>query len=141
MMKRMFLLALGVCALSGNLKAGSFEEHFGVGPGQLNAANVQELTGYATMQGALNAYLCSEDMARRDKEVQADHAAYNEHLVKWVTENQNKFAAELQAKAHAAQAEIEAHEAAREKALADTLTRSAIRANDSYSNYMNNSRP
>jgi hypothetical protein len=138
MMKRMFLLALGACALtSGNLKAGSFEEHFGVAPGQLNAANVQQLTGYATMQGALNAYLCSEDMVRRDKEVQADHAAYNKHLADWVQKNKDAFGAQRLAEAAARQAEIDAYRAA----LADAFTRSAIRANDSYSNYMNNTRP
>jgi hypothetical protein len=77
-----------------------------------------------------------KDMERRDQEIRADHAAYNEHLMKWVTDNQDKFAAERLAKAKAAQAEIDARQAAIDKGLDRALSVSAIRANDAYSNWM-----
>jgi hypothetical protein len=117
MMKKLFLLAYIACALAGNLKADSIEE--------LEALRLKH-----------DAQMVA-DMERCDQEVRADHAAYNEHLMKWVTDNQDKFTAERLAKAKAAQAEIDARQAAIDKGLDRALSASAIRANDAYSNWMN----
>ena len=89
-MKIIYLTFLAGVALVAPIHAESFEEHFGVGPGQLTAANVRDITGYSTMQAAVSAYLCSEDMARRDREVRADHEAYNKHLQDWIEASRPK---------------------------------------------------
>jgi hypothetical protein len=116
-MKRIFLLVLGALACASNLRADSIEE--------LEALRLKH-----------DAQMVA-DMERRDQEIRADHAAYNEHLMKWVTDNQDKFAAERLAKAKAAQAVIDARQAAIDKGLDRALSASAIRANDAYSNWMN----
>jgi DNA repair exonuclease SbcCD ATPase subunit len=116
MMKLSFLLALGALACASNVRADSIEE--------LEALRLKHDAEMV------------KDMERLNQEIRADHAAYNEHLMKWVTDNQDKFAAERLAKAKAAQAELEARQVAIDKALDRALSASAIRANDAYTNYM-----
>ena len=91
---RKILLILVLACCSGLAKAETIDEHFGVAPGTLNSANVRAITGYATMQGAYYAWQASEDMAAREKAVQADRAAYNKYLAAYFTKIKDEAAAQ-----------------------------------------------
>jgi hypothetical protein len=126
-MKRILLLALGAMACASNVRASDLDQFVA----EIKTDQALAGTNAETVRHQHDAEMV-KDMERRDQEIRADHAAYNEHLAKWAADNQNKFTAERLAKAKAAQAEIDA----RRQALHDTLVASQIDVNNAYTNYM-----
>jgi hypothetical protein len=98
-MKKSLLSLLALASFATGLHAESFEEHFGVLAGQLNASNVQRITGYSTMQAAMHAYACSEDMADLEAQAKADRIAFIARFQNLAQDYKNKAVAETAAKA------------------------------------------